>query len=163
MKNRISLFVCALFLIVPAAQAQKPGNASPWNIYTIKGERISIALPALPALQTYKETRTPPQKDRKRNVVSCFVNGVLYTVHLVENTKPPLTVEAFIQEQATRYLSDNLHPSDNLTFERDLTVDGIAGKAFLYPDKKGVVQYFANDKRLSEIRAYGAPADDPAG
>lgn len=153
MKNLLPLFIFVLFLVVPAAQAQQPGR-SPWNLYTVKGERISVALPALPAWQTYKETRMP-QKERKRNVITCSVKGVVYAVHLIENKNPRLTLETFIQEQTTA------NPSENLTFERNLTVDGIAGKAFLYSDKKGIVQFFANDKRLYEIRAYGASVDDP--
>lgn len=157
---KFSLAVLALILIVHAALAQTPAKA-PWNLYTIKGERISVALPVLPALQTFKQTRMPSKKDYKRNVISCSVNRVLYTIHLVENTKPPLTLDAFIQEQTTAYLSDNLAPANNLTFERDLTLDGIAGKAFLYPDNKGMVQFFADGKRLYDIRAYGAPVDDP--
>lgn len=160
MKIRISLFVCALILIAPAARAQKPASP-PWNVYTIKGERISIVLPVLPALQIYKETGTLPQKNRKRNVITCSGNGVRYTVHVVENSKQPVPLETFIREQTTAYLWDNSFPADNLTFERDLTVDGVAGKAFLYPDKKGMVQFFATDKRLYEFRAYGASLDDP--
>ena len=155
MKNQISLFVFLLFLMVPAAQAQTPAD-TPWNIFTVKGEQVSIALPVLPALQTFNDARTPRQKDRKRNVLRCSVKGVAYTIHLVENTKPRLTLDAFIQEQAT-----TAYPSDDLTFERDLTLDGTTGKAFLYRDKKGIVQFFANDKRLYEFRAYGAPIDDP--
>jgi TonB family protein len=160
MKLNFSLFVFAVILIVPTTLAQTPARA-PWNLYTVKGERISIALPVLPALQTFKQTRTSSKKDYKRNVISCSVNRVLYTIHLVENSKPPMTLDAFIQEQTTAYLSDNLAPANNLIFERDLTVDGIAGKAFLYPDNKGMVQFFADNKRLYDIRAYGAPVDDP--
>lgn len=154
MKNPISLlFVSVLFLIVPVSRAQTPPKA-PWALYTIKDERISIALPVVPTLHIYKETRTPPQKDRKRKFISCYVKGVVYTVHLIDNTEPRLTLETFIQEQVAA------RPSENLTFERDLTVDGIAGKGFLYPDKKGMVQFFVNDNRLYEIRASGAPVDD---
>jgi protein TonB len=160
MKIKISLLVCALILIVAAVQAQKPASP-PWNMYTIKGESLSIVLPVLPALQIYKETRTASQKDRKRKVISCHLNGVRYTIHVVENAKTPQNLDTFIQEQTTAYLWDNNTPGDDLTFERDLTVDGVAGKAFLYPDKKGMVQFFATDKRLYEFRAYGAALDDP--
>jgi TonB family protein len=161
MKIKISLIVCALLLIVPAARAQTPAKQTPWSIYTVKGERASVALPSVPALQTFNDSRTPPQKDRKRNVLKCAVGGVVYTIHMVENTKPRATLESFIQEQATANFSDNITPPGTLTFQRDLTVDGVAGKAFLYPDKKGMVQFFATDKRLYEFRAYGAALDDP--
>ena len=160
MTLRISLFVCALILIVPAALAQTP-DTRPWKKYSVKGERLSISLPELPVLQTYIETRTPPLKDRKRYVLWGWANPINYTIHVVENTKATLTLDAFIREETTAYVSDNVAPGDDLTFARDLTVDGVAGKAFLYPDNKGMVQFFADDKRLYDIRAYGAPADDP--
>jgi TonB family protein len=160
MKIKISLIICALLLIVPAARAQTPPKKAPWSIYTVKGERISIALPAVPALQTFNDTRTASQQARKRNILRCAIEGVVYTVHVVENTKPRATLDSFIKEQATANFSDNITPSVSLTFERDVTVDGVAGKAFLYPDKKGMVQFFAIDKRLYEFRAYGASLDD---
>jgi TonB family protein len=153
MKNLISLFVFALILVVPAALAQTP--AKPWNLYTIKDEQISIGLPVVPWLLSFTETRKPPEKDRKRNVITCSAKGVIYTIYVTENTEPKLTLETFIQEHITRY------PSDNLTFERDLTLDGVPGKAFVYPDKTARVQFFANDERLYEFRADGAPVDDP--
>ncbi len=154
MKIKISLVVCALILMVPAARAQTPPS-TPWNVYTIKGERLSIVLPALPSLQTFNDTRKPPQNNRKRNLIYCSVKEVSYTVHVMENPKPRLTLDTFIQDQAGAYLSEHL------TFERDLTLDGIAGKAFLFKDGKGMVQFFANNSRLYEVRAYGAPPDDP--
>jgi len=153
MKIKIPLLVCALILIVPIARSQTPAKA-PWNLYTVKGEQLSIALPALPALQTFKDTRRFSDKERKRNLLRCSVKGVVYSVQTIENIRPRMTLEAFVQEQARSY-------RENLTFERDLTVDGIAGKAFVLPDNQGMVQFFVNDKRLYEIRAYGAPADDP--
>lgn len=153
MKIKIPLLVCALLLIMPAAQSQTPAKA-PWNVYTVKGEQLSIALPALPALQTFKDTRRFSDKERKRNLLRCSVKGVVYSIQTIENIRPRMTLEAFVQEQARSY-------RENFTFERNLTVDGIAGKAFVLPDKQGMVQFFVNDKRLYEIRAYGAPADDP--
>ena len=152
MKLKIPLFLCTLILIVPAAQSQTSAN-SPWALYKVKGERLMIAFPAVPTMRTFKET-TQSQKNRRRRFVRCSMSGVIYSVQLIENIKPRLTLEKFFQEQST------LSP-DNLTFERDVTLDGIAGKAFVYPDGKGAVQFFATDERLYEVRAYGAPVDDP--
>lgn len=154
MKPQVSLFVCALFLFVTTARAQTPDREIGWNTYTIKGEHLSVALPSLPALQTFKDTRTFSDKQRKRNLLRCSAKGIVYSVQTIENTKPLLTLEDFVRQQTRAY------SSDTLTFDRDLTIDGIAGKAFLYRDRKGMVQFFANDKRLYEIRAYGASADD---
>lgn len=153
-KNQISLLLCVLILMVPSARPQTPAK-TPWALYTVKGESFTIALPAVPALETTKETRTPPQKDRKRSIIKCSIGVFVYTIQLVENTKPRLTLETFIQERTTA------NPTEKLTFERNLTLDGVAGKAFLYPDGKGIVQFFATDNRLYEIRAYGGAVSDP--
>ena len=154
MKLKISLFVFALIMVVPAARAQTPAKA-PWTVYTIKDEQISIALPVVPWLLSSEETLKQPGQDRKKHVLTCSAKGVLYTIYVMENTEPKLTLETFIEEHVTK------NPSDPLTFEQDLTLDGVSGKAFVYGDKQGMVQFFANDKRLYEFRAYGAPVDDP--
>jgi hypothetical protein len=65
MKKRISLIVFVLIMAVSVVRPQIPDNA-PWTLYTVKGERFSIALPVLPVFQTSKETRMRPQKDRQR-------------------------------------------------------------------------------------------------
>ena len=156
MKKFLFLFaLLILILIVPSVRSQTPANAPQWSMYTIKGERLSIALPALPALETSREPRTGSQKDRQRRVIRCAVKGVLYTIQVVENAKPRMPLETFIQEQAIA------NPAVNLTFERNLSLDGTAGKSFVYPDGKGMVQFFAKDDRIYDIRAYGAPVNDP--
>ena len=154
MKIRITLLVGVCLLAVAPANPQTQ-NPPPWNLYTVKGEHLSIALPALPAMETSKETRARPQKDRQRRVIKCSSKGVVYVIHIVENPKPRLSLESFIQEQTTT------KPAENLTAEGDFNLEGIKGKAFSYPDKKGMVQFFAKDDRLYEVRAYGASIDDP--
>jgi len=154
MKQLVSSLVYTLILGASVANAQSSGNAL-WSVYTIKGEPVTVVLPTVPALQTTKETRTPPQKDRKRYVLKTTAAGVVYTVHVVENPKPRLSLEEFIQEQAL------LNPAEKLTVgEGDLTLEGIAGKPFVYPDGKGVAWFFATKDRLYDVRAYGAPIDD---
>ena len=153
MKTLFSLLVCTLIFSAPAANAQSSSSA-PWSLYTIKGEKFTVGFPKVPAIQTSNETRSQPQKDRQRRVLKASSLGVVYTVHVVDNPKPRLSLEAFIQEQATAN-------TDKLTAERDLTLDGASGKALVYPDGNGMVQFFAKGDRLYEARAYGAPLDDP--
>jgi len=154
MKKRISLLVGVLMVAVTPARTQTQSTPA-WNLYTVKGERLSVALPALPAMETSKESRARPQKDRQRRVIKCSSKGVVYTIHIVENPKPRLSLESFIQEQTTA------NPADKLTAEADFNLEGVKGKAFSYPDRNGVAQFFAKDDRLYDVRAYGASADDP--
>lgn len=154
MKKLIALIVCALILSAPAANAQSSDRPH-WTLYTIKGENFTVALPIVPGMQTSKEARTRPQKNRKRRVLRLSAGEVVYTIQVVENPKPQITLEAFIQEQATT------NPAEKLTAKGDLTVDGASGRAFVYPDGNGMVQFFATEDRLYDVRAYGAPLDDP--
>ena len=154
MKKRISLLVGVLMVAVTPARTQTQSTPA-WNLYTVKGERLSVALPALPAMETSKESRARPQKDRQRRVIKCSSKGVVYTIHIVENPKPRLSLESFIQEQTTA------NPADKLTAEADFNLEGVKGKAFSYSDRNGVAQFFAKDDRLYDVRAYGASADDP--
>lgn len=154
MKKLISLLIYILVLGAPATHAQSSGTPR-WNVYTIKDENLTLVLPTVPALQTRKENRERPQKDRTRRVLSTSAAGVVYTVQVVENPKPRLSLEAFIQEQAMA------NPAAKLNAGEDFTLDGIVGKAFLYTDGKGMVLFFAKENRLYDIRAYGAPVDDP--
>jgi TonB family protein len=154
MKHLISLLVCSIILGAAVANAQTPDNP-PWDVYTVKGERFSVALPVLPALETTKETRARPQKDRKRCILKSSAKGIVYTIHIVENPKPRLSLETFIREQTTAY------PAGDLTSASDFILEGNPGKAFVYPDGKGMAQFFAMDDRLYDVRAYGAPVDDP--
>ena len=154
MKKRISLVVCVVIMAVSFARPQT-FDTTRWTLYTVKDERFSIALPVLPVLQTSKETRMPPQKDRRRRVIKCSMKGVDYSVQIVENPKPRLTLDSFIQEQAAA------NPSEKLTSGRDFTRDGGAAREFVYPDGNGKVQFFATEDRLYEVRAYGAPLNDP--
>jgi TonB family protein len=153
MKKILSLLVCILIL-VSAARTQTQSTPA-WNLYTVKGERLSVALPVLPAMETTLETRARPQKARQRRVIKCSSKGVVYIIHIVENPKPRLSLDSFIQEQTTA------NPTDKLTAEGDFNLEGIKGKAFSYPDRQGVAQFFAKDDRLYDVRAYGASADDP--
>ena len=151
MQKLTSLLVFSLILSAPSAIAQK---SIPWSLYTIKGEDLTVPLPRVPTMQTSKESRARPQKDRKRRILKTSANGVVYTIHVVENPKPRLSLNEFIDEQT------KINPDEKLTAERDLTLDGVDGKAFVYPDRNGMAQFFAKDDRLYDIRAYGTSVDD---
>jgi len=151
--KRISLVVCVLIMAVSAARPQT-FDTTRWTLYTVKDERFSIALPVLPVLEISKETRTLPRKDRRRRVIKCSMKDVDYSIQIVENPKPRLTLELFIQEQTAA------NPSEKLTSGRDFSRDGRAAKEFVYVDGKGMVQFFATEDRLYEVRAVGVSVDD---
>lgn len=151
MKKRISVFVCALLLAAGGAQAQStaPRNLyKNWKLYTPNGEEFSVALPVYPSMQTAKE------KDRRSLVLGASNNGVYYKIYVVENPKAQQSLDAFIKEQTT-----SNHAVD-LNNAKDLALDGVAGKSFVFSDGKGMVHFFATKNRLYDFRAHGAYLDD---
>jgi TonB family protein len=89
-------------MAVSVVRPQIPDNA-PWTLYTVKGERFSIALPVLPVFQTSKETRMRPQKDRQRReqitgtiVLKCVfaANGTITNIRVVQGLPYGLTEKA---------------------------------------------------------------------
>ena len=155
MKKPISLLVCTLLLVVAGARAQsnKPQSTS-WTFYTVKDEEFSVALPNHPSMQTVKEKREKPQKDRRKRVLSTSNNDVTYTIYIVENSEPRQSLDEFIIEL-------NSNPTTALTPAEDAaTVNGVSRKSFTYADGKGMVQFVATKDRLYAFRAQGARLDD---
>jgi len=156
MKKLILLLVSTSLLAgAPTAQTQstraRAESQSTWTTYFDKEDDLSIAFPTHPDLHQDKEKS---DSNRKRRTLSAFADGVQYTIYVIENLEPRQTLEAFIEEQTSS------KPKWELKSERDLNLNGIAGKSFVYPDKKGMVQFFATEHRLYDFRAYGAPVDD---
>lgn len=137
-------------LLVSGAVAQT--DPSSWKRYTVKGEQFSVELPAKPTM----ESRAIRKDDRERMEITfgSYADGIVYLVHVVENSSPPQSLDSFIQEGAV-----SRRPV-NLKTERKLTVDGVAGKAFAFDGTRGAIQFFSKGDRLYQFTAYGAPQDD---
>ena len=149
MKRLILLLLCTSLLAVTEAMAQpRQLDRASWTTYMIKDDGFSVALPELPTKQ--KERL---EKSRRKLILGSSAEGVEYLIYVADNN-PRLTLEEFIKDQTTS------KPKWNLQSERDLTVSGVSGKSFVYPDKKGMVQFFATENRLYDFRAYGAAVDD---
>lgn len=151
MKKLIPLLVSASLLIAAGVQAQTPQPQSSWTTYTVQDDVLAVALPKQPDVN---ENIEKSDKHRRRRTLSAFADGIQYTIYVIENRGPRQTLQSFIEEQTTS------QPKWELESERELNLNGIAGKSFVYPDNKGMVQFFATEDRLYDFRAYGAPIDD---
>jgi len=155
MKKLILLLVSIPLLVASGAKAQstraRAESQSTWATYFDKESDLSIAFPKQPDIHKDKEKS---KRNRRIRTLSAFADGVQYTIYVIDNIEPLQTLEAFIQEQTSST------PKWELKSERDLSLNGFAGKSFVYPDKKGMVQFFATEDRLYDFRAYGAPVDD---
>lgn len=161
--KKIILLFCTLILISSAVMGQaKDQVAQPsersvpltWKRYTVKGEDFSVTLPTLPSMVTAERFNSRLQKRRKERQVLAAANGVSYVVEIFKNGGPTQTLEEFIADENAKLEIDP-------TTERNLTINGVAGKEYS-PRKKsppGTVQFFATEKRLYRFFAIGA--DDP--
>lgn len=148
MKKSISLPIC-LLVVAFAASAQSPPS---WKTYVMKEAELRFTVPMFPSTRVKKEKRERPQPDRKRHVFDSSAEGVDYQVSVVENPEPRQSLDAFINERK----NSNWDPAS----ERAVTVDGFAGKAFVYRNGKGMAQFFATETYLFEFLAQGAAVDD---
>ena len=155
--KQITLVIFTLILLMSGAHAQTPipSESLPWKAYTIKGEDFSVALPVLPAMHVQQEFLMRAQKNRKIYLLGSYADGVVYTISVFENPKPRQSLDDFVAEHGSKAIWDRTRP-------RDLTLDGVAGKALLSTDPNGATaHFFATEDRLYEFQAFGAPEDDP--
>lgn len=164
--KRILLLLCVLALAALGVVAQTPSDDPPstgrpnhddpvwWQRYTVKDEEFSVRLPTVPAMIIGKAFHARLQKERMQRQLKTSVKGVVYTVDIIENPKPVQSLQEFIAEQNTDSTLD-------LTTERDLNVNGFAGKEYSLRNKTypATVQFFATKRRLYRFTASG-PAEN---
>ena len=138
-------------LLAGSAGAQT--DPSEWHRYTVKDEQFSVALPVPPSTHI-AVIRGDPRGERLEITLSSFAGGVVYLVHVFENRSPKKSLSTFIKERPSFARRVN-HKS-----ERELTLEGVAGKTFSFVGIDGAVQFFSKDDRLYQFAAYGAPQDD---
>src|SRR5689334_5936349 len=143
--KRILFLSCTLVLLAGTGLAQSGApTRSDWQTYTASGEEFSVALPTLPAMDTADVFIFRLNTSRQQRQIGAYANGVAYVIYAYENPKPRQTLESFIEEE-------NPRGTASVPAERDLTVDGFAGKAF---EREGsVLQFFATDKHLYQLAA----------
>lgn len=165
--KRILLLICTFILLPSHAMSQGgigvgtgggigPGGVSSdpqtWKRYTVKGEEFSVILPIRPAMITVK-TPESVQKNRRQRQLLTTLAGIVYEVNIFDNSEPRQSLKDFIAEQTANSTYD-------LTTERNLTVNGFAGKEYSSRDKVSTVQFFATEGRFFRFSANGTAADN---
>ena len=154
--NRILLLLCTLLLITPVIRAQEvlerdarnqPSPQLTWDVYTIKYEEFSVALPTMPAM-TSRVTR-----NRMERNLNTLLDGVVYSIDVFVNPEPGQSLEDFIAEETANSNYD-------LKTARDLTINGIRGRE--YSSRDATVQFFAGPRRLYRFAASGSSATNVA-
>src|SRR5215813_685821 len=107
--NRIVLLLWTLLLVILVVT----GQASPqltWPTYTVKGEEFSVALPTVPAMVSSTVLHPRLQKYRVERRLRTLLDGVIYSIDVIENPESMQSLEDFIVEQ-------NVNPNFELTPE----------------------------------------------
>ena len=163
--KRILLLLCVIVLPASGVVAQAPGGDQAssranhddpvwWKRYTVKDEGFSVKLPTLPAMTTNKVFHARLQRELLQRQLKTSVGGVVFTIDVFENPKSNQSLQEFVAEQ-------NADSTLDLTTERDLNVNGFAGKEYSLRNKTypATVQFFATDRRLYRFTASG-PAEN---
>jgi TonB family protein len=166
--NRILLLLCVMVLAALGVMAQAPGGdqtdqTTPrvnhddpiwWKRYTVKDEGFSVKLPTLPAMTSSKVFNAGLQQQLWHRQLKTSVGGVVYTVDVFENPQSSQSLPEFIAEL-------NADAALDLTTERNLNVNGFAGKEYSVRNKTypAMVQFFATERRLYRFTA-GGPAEN---
>jgi TonB family protein len=118
-------------------------DPSSWKRYTVEGEEFSVLLPMLPAMTTIRGMRKHDGNYQTQRQIETYVDGLLYTIDVYENSKPRLSLNEFFSE----YKDDVKCDPDG---ERAIAVDGYSGKECSSTDKDhpGIVQFFATETHL---------------
>ena len=135
----------------PASQQGRLTDPSKWSKYGVDSDEFSVALPTRPAMTTSKILQKQTGKERLQRHLKTGVDGVLYSVYVVENPKPRQSLEEFIAEQSADAAYD---PAT----ERNVVVDGVPGKEYSSGNNTSpvMVQFFATEKRLYKFTTIGA-------
>ena len=139
-----------LLLVTFDVLAQSAPSPSNWQRYTVRGEEFSIILPTLPAMTTYKQSRTPYQNERTWRQLGVYADGVVYAIY-TDDEDP----------QGGLKNADRRMMSRQPASEMGVTCDGFAGKLYTFTGPiGGLTQVFATKKHFYEIKAFGVSADD---
>ena len=139
-----------LLLVAPAVAGQ-----STWQTYTVKGEEFSVKLPTLPAMTSSVRLHPRLQKYRVERHLNTLLDGVAYSVDVIENQETGQSLEDFVAEQNTEMALD-------LATEREVSINGFRGKEYSSRDKTGTAQFFATERRLFRFAASGSVANNAA-
>lgn len=105
---------------------------------------------------TVKAVQPRREKERRQRQLKTFLDGALYVIDVFENPEPRQSLDEFIAEQNAKSVYD-------LTTERNLTINGFAGKEYLSRNTTPptTVQFFATEKRLFRFSAGGGTVENP--
>ena len=158
----LALFSAALFP-PPSSSQEKLQDTSNWARYVSKKEEFSVLLPETPAI-AISSRQNKPNGDRYRvRSYGAYGNGIVYLVISQNNPRHAEKLDTFVTE-----FKDSLPytraKKSTLTFDRELQLDGFAGKRFrvtYYNNIEGVIDFYASKNHVYTVVAAGAEETNP--
>ena len=132
---------------VAAASCQ----AKNWDRYKLDDDEMSVALPTLPAMSSYRVNREFANRSQIRHVVGAYADGVAYVIYVYERKE---SLEDFIAN--FRRLTEG-------DFVRDVMVAGVHGKQFGFSNdtRHGSTYFLASKSRIYVFQAQGSLLGNP--
>ena len=146
--------ILALFLTTfnaSAAPQDTPGAQPEWVRYAVGGEEFTALFPELPSAYFLGSVVGGHR-------YAAYSDGVVYSVMSVATKPFNHSLQVYINDETFRV------PKGALTFRRDVTRGGFAGKHYSYKTARvvGEILFLKTDKRVYTVRVYGADESDPS-
>ncbi len=122
-----------------------------WERYQLPGGEVSVQMPAVPAMSSYKVRPDPQAKSRLMHLIGAYSQGVVYAIYIFERKQ---SLEDFIAS----FGHVSAEPA-----KRDLTVSGVRGKEYVRErdTRKGTARYFITDRRIYVFETQGSILGNP--
>ena len=160
-RNPVVLFFIGLALLsvlvdqqmVTKARESFPASEAPagWQTYKLGDDEFSVSLPTIPGMSSYRVNPELSSQSILRHVIGAYAEGVAYVIYVFERKQ---SLDDFIAK--FQYLSAS-------SFERNLDVGGIRGKAFGFKnaERSGATYLLAGKSRIYAFQAQGSVLGNP--
>src|SRR5712692_6119369 len=158
----VALFSAALFP-APSSSREIPQDTSNWARYVSKGEEFSVLLPETPSIAILSRPNKPNADRYLGRIYGAYGNGIVYLVISQNNPKHAEKLDTFVTEFRDT-LPYTRAKKSALTFDRELQLDGFAGKRFrvtYYNDIEGVIDFYASKNHVYTLLAAGGEETNP--
>jgi TonB family protein len=129
-------------------------QSTDWQRYTVKEEDLSVLLPTVPAVNTYRFTSWGEfslSRQHLRTLIGAYSQGVVYVIEIFE-----------VRQSLDEFLAESRRGS-SADIRREVTVSGIRGTEYTLENDKvrAVTQVFVRGSRIYVFRAQGSRLGNP--
>lgn len=125
-------------------------QTSNWERYKLDDDEMSVALPTLPAMSSYRVSGAFASHSLIRHVIGAYADGVAYVIYVYQR-----------KESLDDFIANNRPASGD--FVRDVEVSGARGKAYGFSNdaRHGSTYFLATNSRIYVFEAQGSGLVNP--